>query len=359
MKHLKHALWALLIPLALSACSSVTPNAPATLETQATTLTVTSTLDSGTGSLREAITNAAAGDTITFDANVKTITLSTGLVIDKDLTIAGPEGSSVTISRNNTRSFFSVLSMTSGTIELRNLTITGGSADYGGGIYNTGTLTVTNSTISDNGADYGGGIYNTGTLTVTVTNSTVSGNSAYRGGGIYNYGETYYKEATLTVTNSTVSGNNASGNSTSTINGTPDGGGGIYNEAATLTVTNSTVSGNGSTYYGGGIVSVTGTLTVTNSTVSGNGADYGGGIFSGYDAALTVTNSIVALNTAFYLDYAGLYAGQGPDILAYGVVFGNNNIVIVGENPDEELVKNGTNIIGVNPGLNLRTASLN
>ena len=53
----------------------------------AATLTVTSTADSGAGSLREAIDLAGAGDTIEFLV-AGTITLTTGpLVVTRDLTI--------------------------------------------------------------------------------------------------------------------------------------------------------------------------------------------------------------------------------------------------------------------------------
>ena len=82
-----------------------------------------------------------------------------------------------------------MLTITSGTVSLNNLTIENGddtSGVFGGGIFNDGTLTLTNSTVSGNTATYyGGGIYNYGT--VTLTNSTVSGNSANWGGGIFNY----------------------------------------------------------------------------------------------------------------------------------------------------------------------------
>ena len=176
-----------------------------------------------------------------------------------------------------------------GTLTLTNSTITGNTADVGGGIYNqSGTLTLTNSTISGNKAHTddiytvgsGGGIYNGGTL--TITNSTISGNTADGGGGISNWG-------TLTLTNSTISGNTASGN---TVN---DHGGGIFSDG-TLTITNSTISGN-TADGGGGIFNQDGTLTVTNSTISGNTADDGGGI-DNYKGTLTITDSTISGNTA-------------------------------------------------------------
>ena len=71
---------------------------------------------------------------------------------------------------------------------MTNSTLSGNSAEGGGGIENTGPLTVTNSTLSGNTASlgFGGGIENRGPL--TVTNSTLSGNTAgNRGGGIGNF----------------------------------------------------------------------------------------------------------------------------------------------------------------------------
>ena len=67
----------------------------------AATITVTYTNDSGAGSLRQAITGAASGDTINFTVT-GTITLTSGkLIIDKNLTIQGPGASLLSISGNN------------------------------------------------------------------------------------------------------------------------------------------------------------------------------------------------------------------------------------------------------------------
>jgi len=226
--------------------------------------TVTTTSDSGGGSLRAAIMQVNAGtgtgDTITITAT-GTITLVSGLpALAKPVTIMGPGAGMLTVSGNHAVGvFFVIFFVSSGvTASISNLTIANGND---GGIVNYGTVTVTNSTLSSNNtAGGGGGIFNNGG-TVTVTNSTLSSNnSGTFGGGIFNNG------GTVTVTNSILSGNNASGSY---------GGGGILNYD-TLTVTNSTLSGNSSSPgVGGGIFSGGGTPTVTNTIVAGNTAAFG------------------------------------------------------------------------------------
>jgi hypothetical protein len=70
----------------------------------AATLIVTSTADSGPGSLRDTISAASDGDTIQFDAalNGQTITLTGAeLVIDKNITISGPGPNMLAVSRGS------------------------------------------------------------------------------------------------------------------------------------------------------------------------------------------------------------------------------------------------------------------
>jgi len=288
-------------------------------------------------SLASAISNAGAGDTITFAQDCPTatpITLTNTQTITKNLTLDGT-GHTVVISGGNAVGLFVVndgvifgvtgLTLTGGnsasnssggiannggTVTVMNSTLSGNSAPngFGGGIANNGgTLTVMNSTLSGNSANSGGGgIVNGDTL--TVTNSTLSGNSAagYGGGGILNSG-------TVTVTNSTLSGNSSGGihngsdpngrNGTVTVTNSilsgnsASGGGGILNRGM-LTVVNSTLSGNSATNgTGGGIHNNGGTVTIMNSTLSNNTAPYGGGGILN-DSKLTVTNSTLSNNTA-------------------------------------------------------------
>jgi CSLREA domain-containing protein len=131
-------------------------------------------------SLREAIANAAAGDTISFADGVTTVTLTSAtLVISADLTIDG--GSGVTIERSSEEGTpeFRIFEITGSNVTLDSLTIRNGSGS-GGGILSIGMLTVSSSTLSGNKAtnDVGGGIANDGSGEVTVSNSTISDNAA-------------------------------------------------------------------------------------------------------------------------------------------------------------------------------------
>jgi len=268
--------------------------APGAAQAQAT-YTVNATTDTGAGSgtsgdILYCVTQANnnPGSTIEFSSSLNghTITLSSTLTINANMTITGPGANLLTISGGGSVQVFSV---NSGTVTISGLTIAQGNYQQGenggggGGIYNAGTLTVNNSTISGNTASSpsgGGGNYNT--VTLTVTNSTISGNTETEGGG---GGGGIFNDGTLTVTNSTISGNSATN------------GGGIFNYFGTLTVNNSTISGNTAASQGGGIANYYwGALTVNNSTIAGNSATQGGGIYNWGNVG--VTNSIVAGNTS-------------------------------------------------------------
>jgi hypothetical protein len=256
---------------------------------QASTLTVMNTNDSGAGSLRQAIANAISGDTVRFHASLagQSITLSSTLIINKNLTINGSTlASQITISGNDLYRVFYI--NTGITITLDSLIIAHGKSPYGsmgGGIFNSGALTVTNSTISENSAAYGGGINNAGG-TLTMIDSTISYNDAYMdGGGVYSQG------GTVTLNNSTLSNNNASVT-----------GGGVYNADGTLIVNNSTFSDNSGdpliSSYGGGINNAGGTVTVSDSIFSNNSAQANGGAIFHGSGTLTITNSIFSGNNA-------------------------------------------------------------
>jgi hypothetical protein len=338
------------------------------LEIRTVPSTVTNLMDSGPGSLRQAILDTPAGGTVDFQPDLTgTITLRTGeLDISKDLTIDGPGASAISISGNHASRVFSIES--ADTVTIAGLAIADGSDDIegggvmnfgrltitdsivshcagseigGGGIANEGALMIVHSTVSDNSGGFGagvggaGGIANSGTA--TILSCIISGNSAggFRtglGGGI---GNSY--RATMTITDSIISDNSLAAAGI---------GGGIWN-GGELTMTNSTMSDN-SVLYRGGVISNDGTATLTNCTLTGNSAGYGGAIDN--LGMLTVVDSTVAGNSA-------TNAGGGIWNLdaVYSVVHVGNTIVAGNSNGSSRdvsgvVVSLGYNLIGDGTG---------
>jgi hypothetical protein len=179
---------------------------------------VTTTMDAGEGSLRQAMLNANAiegADEIRFDSEVGPFGPPQSIVIEKPLpeiteqvTIDGYvkgflwKRAGVTISGQNLSRIFKVAKHTEATI--RNLTLTDGKARKGGAILNRGTLVVSGVNLSENTASrLGGAIVNLrGDL--AVINSTLVRNRAGKAGGaIAN------KRGSIVVTNSTFSENSS------------------------------------------------------------------------------------------------------------------------------------------------------
>ena len=235
------------------------------------------TADTVPGSLRQAIANAAAGETVDFDAGLSGGTIKLGgsqLTISKDLTIdasALPNG--ITISGDNASRVFEV-SSPSGIVRFQKLTIRDGEVLNvvvgGGGIeLKSGFLEVVDSTISENsfyGLGGGGGLYAAPGTNLIVNRSTISGNFA---GGL------------------------------------GLGGGIAADDQSTVKVTNSSIANNVGNEDGGAILLYNASVTITNTTITGNSASRGGGIYQfGNAPSLTIQDSIVAGNTA----------PTGPDI---------------------------------------------
>lgn len=152
------------------------------------TLTVTTTNDSGAGSLRAAIAQAQSGDTIQFSSNLQnqTIALTSGeLVIpnDKDLIIDGSGVSGLSISGNGRSRIFNVtstyLSLTQFTV--KNLILTSASTNgRGGAVYasDQAQLKFDGVTFRNNTANGGGASIYTNRGSVWVNNSTFENNRA-------------------------------------------------------------------------------------------------------------------------------------------------------------------------------------
>ncbi len=230
----------LLLPMLIVGLLGIHPSQPVLASA---TVKVLNTNDSGPGSLRQVITNAAAGDTIVFDTSLsaKTIVLASTLVINKNVTIDGSSlASKITISGNNKVRVFDVAKPEI-KVTLNSLKIVNGlqTASEGGGLGNRGTLTIKNCVFSRNSAKDGGAIINGGTLSIlntAFTDNVAAGsspNAVSFGGAIFNWG--------------------------------------------TLIITNSTFTGNTTNYYGsGGAIENGDILSISNSRFIGNHANMGG-----------------------------------------------------------------------------------
>ena len=170
---------------------------------------VTNTDDSGPGSLRQTIADAADGSVVHFAAAIagQTIVLTTGqIVIDKGLTIEGPVPAGMTISGGfGSRVFLTEFETN---VVFRDLSIVNGndqtSGGGGGGVWANGTVLLDHVLLANNTTgNTGGAIFVKSSGQVTLVNSTVSGNVAGRGGAIESNGS-------LTIWNGTIVDNVAS-----------------------------------------------------------------------------------------------------------------------------------------------------
>lgn len=265
----------------------------------AATRTVTNLNDSGPGSLRNAVSIAAAGDTIVFSVEGSVILTSGQITIGKSLNIVGSADFRNYVSCNQEER---LLQITGGTVTISNLGFSSG-----GAIGLSGSVGSADNKDGGNGSEArGGGLYNT--ANVTLTNCSFrsnlatggSGGEAYsdggrggsgapgRGGAIYNEGTAILIQCTFY--NNAAAGGNAGNAANSGLEGNGgDGaageGGAIYN-TGDLGMVNCTFVKNYSRggYGGAGLVGGSG----------GNAS--GGGIFEG-SGTTSILNTVVALNT--------------------------------------------------------------
>lgn len=258
--------------------------------------------------LRQAIDKAnktAGDDTVSVPAGHYTLTItgtgedadqtgdlditgSIGEVTSGALTLTGAGARSTTIDGGGIDRVLQVqtsrFGAPAGSAMISGVTITGGAepSGAGGGIENDGILSLDASTVTGNSADAGGGIYNdsgSSGQTLLVSNSTISANTArsYGGGMDFDRGDGR-------IVNTSIVNNVAKNGSSGTIGG--DSGGAMEIESGNLTFSNDTIAFN--------------RVTNTSGAASTNPTDAGGVELYG-DATQTTTpvfeNTIIAKNT--------------------------------------------------------------
>lgn len=264
----------------------------------AATITVTSTADSGAGSLRQALLEAAAGDTIDFNLVYPALIYpQSTLFINKNVTIAGPGAAQLILDGNNSGNpMIQVPIAATATISGLTMQHAGASAihlpqgtltihrcaflnNLGSAIASTSALTVNESVFTDNASsNLGGAIYNNGSA--TIQRSSFTGNTASNGGGaIVTYGS-------MEIRYSTFSGNQTLGNNSARGGAILAGGNG-----GTLAIDTSTFNANTALGFGGAIHNES-VLTLTGSTLAGNVSLLAGNGISTF-SALTVSRSIL------------------------------------------------------------------
>jgi hypothetical protein len=342
---------------------------------RAATFLVSNANDSGTGSLRQALTDSTAtaeADQIVFDETFfgtpRTLTLTTPLIFSNlgEVTIIGPGANFLEIIPpppvpitsppsyalqigGNTR-----LALSS--VKLRGLVVQSPASAYveranftNFGISNSGATTLNLSVVSScGGRGYGGGIFNSGTMVINRT--LITGNSVSsaqgimfaNGGGIANLGSG--SSADMTIYNSIISNNQTVGSAPTRQ------GGGVYSASGTVRIYNSIIKNN-TALGGGGIQNINGgNLLLFNTTVTGNS---GGGIVSPGSAGGRVVNSTIIGNPGTDFSDTGALVLIGNSII--GNVSGwriqslGNNIISTVSTGVEFVGTTTGNQLNVNP----------
>jgi hypothetical protein len=259
-------------------------------------ISLTRTLPGAIENIQDAVDATPEGGTLVLDAR----TYYGNIVIQKSLTIIGA-GSGLTIINGDTGiqpNKGGVINISkplphaayAPNVTLIGMTITGGTAIYGGGIFNGGgNLSLSGVFVTNNTASTAGGIYNQ-YGTAIMDESSVSRNTAKVGGGVENDEGTFIMNA-----GGSISGNKA------------DLGGGVSNVQGTVIMNDgSSIANNTATYYGGGIYSYYDTtITLNGGSITGNTAENGtgGGIY--IDSASTINQA------------GGTVSGNHPDDISY------------------------------------------
>ncbi|MEA5469011.1 DUF4114 domain-containing protein [Spirulina sp. 06S082] len=347
---------------------------------------VTNLNDSGVGSLRAAIASANAGETISFDPSLAggTISLSSSLTLNQNLTIDASSAAGITLNGNNSTRIIAIggtgLNVTIKDLIFRNGRAIQDSGQGGAIATSNGTqLTVENSQFFDNVAtgEGGGAIWTGYQSTTTILNSTFDGNQAIdnnseRAGGaiagasegnltvrdsLFNNNQGATGGAInsllggLRVENSVFTNNQSTGNTSPVREG--GNGGAIYTDGAsattnastqgTITISNSRFDNNQGFGQGGGLFLFAydgDTVTVENSTIVNNtikvknstSEALGGGLRFGGGASLTVSNTTFLKNHSA-LQGGGMWTGENSPFTIFNSVFCENEAISANSSP--------------------------
>lgn len=269
---------------------------------------VSSTSDSGPGSLRSALLGAEDGTMITFDPSIHgdTIRLIQELQVCSEVTILGPGKDLLAVSGENTTRILRV--MPGSDVEMSGISLVNGytfSGQDGGAVLSHGQVKLVACVMKDNyAADDGGALAVADTTAAIYLDSCIVINNSCGDDG----GALYCINGTLEIHTSTIS-NNFSASS----------GGGLYLNGM-ATISGSTFSGNEAISSGGAIRNLgDGALMCSNSTFGGNLAGNRGGAIN--------TNGLIDLNFCTVVDNVASSLGGGLRVPSGGSCTIHNTLV--------------------------------
>lgn len=290
---------------------------------------VTNCDDSGAGSLRDAVANAAAGTTVDFSSLAcATITLTSGAIaVTQDtLTLNGPGAEALTIDANFGDRV--LVHSNTGTLRIVGATIAHGKyasdlSAVGGCIASAGNVELISAVVTgcilegdDTAFPVGGGVYAGGDLSLlgsrivsNVVHSIGTADTLVRGAGGVAVG-------TISAKYSTVRDNHAFGDSLHASSA-----GGLL-AAGGANIQYSTISDNYAQFFGGIMIMGGAASQIADSTISGNRAHRVSGIY--VQGPLTISNSTIAFNRSDYGN-AALFAQLGVELQST-IVAGNETM---------------------------------
>jgi hypothetical protein len=307
-------------------------------------LTVTTTADNGSGSLRQAIANAQSGDVIRFSSSLanQTITLTSGQLVipaGKNLTIDGTGVTNLSISGNGAFRIFQVSSnyVTPTNVTIQNLNLVNGYTTGRGGAISTehqAVLTINNVTFQNNVANTGGGaIFSAFEGALTVNNSRFANNQAIAGNDERGAGAiAFWGPGAFTIRNSEFTGNRGiNGGAINSLNGklTIENSRFINNDTLAASLAsgqqNPTLRGYGGAVYTDRASSTSepaGTIRITNTVFEGNRGKAEGGaayLYTGNQDNVVIQSSLFRNNDVQALGGGNAGNGGGLVVLSNGL----------------------------------------
>ena len=238
-------------------------------------------------------------------------------------------------------------------------TISGCTANEGGGLYatNQSTITISGGTISGCSAGAGGGLYATNSSTITINKGTISGCEAGTGGGLYVDG------SAVTISGGTISGCKAPSSD-------KGNGSGLYANKSTINISGGTISGCEGRWGGGLYAENSSTIEISGGTISGCKVGAGGGLFVD-SSTIRISGGIISeCTTSDTGNGGGLYAKNSTIKITGGRIENNKaalggGVALIGDTTFEKPITNWTVIGneayatgGVGGGIKLENGSM-